>query len=529
MMWNDSVKRKLKERKTIIYGMVRFQNPVFASILAKAGAESITIDNEHYPFTEDDIKNICRAVHAEGSVCLVRLGTKSLDAIYRVMDMGVDGVIIPNVETAEEARMVVDAVKYPPAGRRGCCPITLGADYGIGKSVLEYYPQANEHSIVGLMIESKKGYANLDSILDVSGIDFFSIGPSDFSGSFGKPGQAATDPEIKAAMTDAYRRIIKAGYSVSGLSYTPEQAEENLKFGKNILNIGSDLQILCREFTKHVKGAENVVGKPLAEMTKGCSLRDMLRKKEPVLLPYIRIADPASVELAALCGVKAMVLDDEHFPFDDRQLVSMIRAAHCRGASCLVRVHDKKKSSIGRILDMGADGIVAPQVGSYKEALSIVEAAKYAPLGKRGLCPIAPGADFGYGHCASEYAEEANKRIVVGIMVETKGAVDDLDKILSIEGLDYVSVGPSDISASYGLPGQYDHPVVKKVMEETWNKVRKSCVALSGQCYSNDKIAPAVEAGKTVLNIGSDLQYLTWGVNGLLASIHEKIKEYGNA
>ena len=528
MIGNNSVKQKLKERKTIVSGMVRFQNPVFASILAKAGAESITIDNEHYPFTEDDIKNICRAVHAENSVCLVRLGTKSLDAIYRVMDMGVDGVIIPNVETAEEARMVVDAVKYPPVGRRGCCPITLGADYGIGKSVLEYYPYANDNTIVGLMIESKKGYANLDEILGVSGIDFFAIGPSDFSGSFGKPGQAATDPEIKAAMTDAYRRIINAGYSVSGLSYTPQQAEDNLKFGKNILNIGSDLQILCREFQSHVKGAEAALGKP-QDMCDYHDLREMLVQKKPVLLPYIRVADPSSVELAALCGVKAMVLDDEHFTFDDRQLVSMIKAAHCRGAACLVRVHDKSKPAIGRILDMGADGIVAPQVESYEEALEIVRAAKYSPMGNRGFCSIAPGADFGYGHSASEYAEEANKRSVVGIMVETKGAVDDLDKILSIEGLDYVSVGPSDISASYGLPGQYDHPVVKNVMEETWNKVRKSCVALSGQCYSNDKIAPAVEAGKTVLNIGSDLQYLTWGVNGLLASIHEKIKEYGNA
>jgi 2-keto-3-deoxy-L-rhamnonate aldolase RhmA len=165
---------------------------------------------------------------------------------------------------------------------------------------------------------------------------------------------------------------------------------------------------------------------------------------------------------------------------------------------------------------MGADGIVAPQVGSYEEVLSVVKAAKYGPVGNRGLCPITAGADYGFGHSAQEYAEEANKRTIVGIMVETKGAVEDIDRILSIPELDYISVGPSDVSASYGLPGQYDHPVVKQAMETVWSKTRKSHVALAGQCYTKDKIAPVINGGKSLLNIGSDVQFMIWGFSDLV-------------
>ena len=177
MNFYSPIKEKIKTRKPVVTSMIRLPNPALAVIMAKAGVESITIDNEHYPFTDEDITDICRAVHKEGVCCMIRVGDKNLNTIYRVMDMGLDGVLLPNVETAEEARMIVDAVKYPPMGRRGCCPITRGADYGINNPQSEYYANINQMTIVGMMIESKKGYENLDAILAVEGIDYFAIGP----------------------------------------------------------------------------------------------------------------------------------------------------------------------------------------------------------------------------------------------------------------------------------------------------------------------------------------------------------------
>lgn len=490
----SAYKMALKARKPLVTAMVRFQSPVFASVIAKSGVDAITVDDEHYPFTAEDIRNIVTAIHAEKVTCLVRTGKKRPDAIYRILDMGADGVIIPNVETADEARMVVDAVKYPPMGKRGCCPITRGASFGIGQDPVSYYNRKNEETIVGIMIESKKGYENLDEIMAVPGIDFFSIGPSDFSGSFGKPGQAATDPEIKTAMNDAYGRIIAKGYSVSGLSYTPEAAEANLAFGKNILNIGSDLQILAKEWKNHVEGAKAELRKVGYEYTSE-NFTGRIRSKKPSLLPYLRIADPAGAELAVLSGCDLLVLDDEHFPFTDDDIVNIVNAIHSRGGKALVRVHDKSRNFIMKMINLGADGIMAPQVRDYDEALYI----------------------------ASSIKEKDGFRPITGIMVETKSAAEDIDRILTIPEVDYISVGPSDISASYGKPGQYDDPEIKAVMNMLWSKISSSHVALAGQCYNDEKIAPAIADGKTMLNIGSDLQYLIWGTCSLVEKVRKVI------
>jgi 2-keto-3-deoxy-L-rhamnonate aldolase RhmA len=525
MNFHNPIKEKIKARRPVVTSMIRLPNPTLAVIMAKAGVESITIDNEHYPFTDEDITDICRAVHGEGVCCMIRVGDKNLNTIYRVMDMGLDGVLLPNVETAEEAQMIVDAVKYPPMGRRGCCPITRGADYGINNPQSEYYANINDTTIVGVMIESKKGYENLDAIMAVKGIDYFAIGPSDFSGSYGRPGQAATDPEIKAEMTDAYARMVKAGYSVTGLAYTPDAARKVLESGRNLLNIGSDVQMLAKQFSTHVTEVKEIVSS-MGIWTSDRPVEERMRAKEPVAMPYLRIADPACFEIAALCGVELMVIDDEHYPFSDKQLINIIRAVHGRNSKCIVRVHDKTKAAIGRILDMGADGIVAPQVKDYEEVLGIVKAAKYGPVGCRGLCPITAGADYGFGHTATEYAEEANKRTIVGIMVETKSAVEDIDRILSIPELDYISVGPSDISASYGLPGQYDSPVVKNAMESVWSKTKASHVALAGQTYTSDKVEPAIRAGKNLLNIGSDVQYMIWGFQKVVEETKKVVEEF---
>lgn len=510
MFCSARFQQKIRNHQPAILGMVRFQNPFFATILAKGGCDCILIDNEHFPFTDRDIQDIIQAVHAEGACCLVRVGQKMLEHIYRVMDMGADGILAPDVDTAEDAQAIVDAVKYPPIGHRGCCPITAGADYGISVASLAYYPKANEQTIVGLMIESNDGHDNLNQILQVRGIDYFSIGPSDFSGSLGKPGQTKTDPIIRALIRETYHSITEAGYEASGLAYTSEQAKSVLEDGRHILNIGSDLQILSREYQSHISEANTEFDR-IGAVRSHRSLKARMAAKEPILLPYMRIADPCAIELACLCGVAQMVIDDEHYPFDEKELTEMIRACHAHGASCIVRVHDKTPEGIMHVLDMGADGICAPQVTSYEEVLSIVHSATHAnrknPETYRNLV------------CTQEVDP------VIGIMVETKGAVEDIDKILSIPELDYISVGPSDITASYRMPGQYDNPLIKQIVEYVWGKVANSHVALSCQCYTTDKIIPAYQQGKRIFNIGSDLQYLIWGVNRLMRGMQDILKD----
>ena len=467
--------------------------------------------------------NIARVVKGLGAECIVRLGQKNLEAIYRVLDMGVDGVLLPNVGTPEEAQMIVDAVKYPPEGRRGCCPITRAANYGVNTDVLSYYKEMNKTTTVGLMIESKKGYENLDKLMKVKGIDFFTIGPSDFSGSFGKPGQASTDPEIKAAMNDTWDRLLKHGFNIGSLAYTPEQAATAVKAGKTFLNVGSDLQMLTKQIKQHVDGARKAFE---ARGYKGSdkSATEKLRSGEPVIAQFIRIAEPTIAEIMALSGVDFVLVDDEHYPFTDRDIINIVRVVHARGGKVIVRPHDKSKAAIGRIMDMGADGIMAAQVQSAEEARKIVSYVKYSPMGVRGFCPISAGAAFGFGSTPDMYTVKANKESVVGIMIETKAAVEDLDAILSVPGIDYITVGPSDLSASYGIPGQYDNPELKAVMENVFAKVKKAGIPLMGFAYDNQAGEKCLDDGKNVLLTGSDVQYMVWGWTDLIAKIKNTIK-----
>lgn len=524
MIYSNPAKEKYQKRQPIMTGMLRFANPALAEIMVRAGIEQITIDNEHYPFTDDEITNLARVIRGLGAECVVRLGTKNHEAIYRVMDMGVNGVLLPNVETAEEAQMIVDSVKYPPVGKRGCCPITRGADYGVELDVQEYYRKINDVTTVGIMIESKKGYENLDAIMDVKGIDYFIIGPSDFSGSFGKPGQAKTDPEIQAAMKDAFARMIAHGYTVGDIAYTPELARTNIREGRTFLNIGSDLQMVSRLFKEHVEGAESEIEKA-GMKSRHTDPVAKLRAGDPVITPFLRIAEPGIAEIISSYNVDFVLVDDEHFPFTDRDLIDCIRAIHGKGKKALVRPHDKSKPSVGRILDMGADGILFPQVDSAEEARALVSYTKYAPEGIRGLCPITAGADYGYGHSAQEYTKMANSRIVVGVQIETKDAVEDLDNILKVEGIDFLGVGPSDLSNSYGLPGQYDDPRLVEIIEGVNRRCVEAGIGLFGMPYTTPDVGKFLKKGFNVLNIGSDVQYMIWGFNKLIADIRKVIEE----
>ena len=145
MDFSNNAKEKIKAKKPVLTAMVRLANPMLAEIIAKCGAESITIDNEHFAFTDNDIVNLIRAIHGAGAEAMVRVNQKDTGTIYRTLDMGADGILVPNVSGLAEARNVIKAAKYPPEGNRGCCPITRGADFGMGVDVHEY----SSMSVVG--------------------------------------------------------------------------------------------------------------------------------------------------------------------------------------------------------------------------------------------------------------------------------------------------------------------------------------------------------------------------------------------
>lgn len=183
---------------------------------------------------------------------------------------------------------------------------------------------------------------------------------------------------------------------------------------------------------------------------------------------YVTIPSPAIVEIAAMAGYDFIRIDCEHGLLGKGELRELIRTANLCRVPVFVRV--ASLDDISAVLDAGADGVIVPDVASREDALEAVRRVKYAPLGSRGLISVQRNMGFG-SRKASEYVTCANPRILLCIQIEEKKAVEALDEILSVEGIDMVASGKQDLSQSYGCPGDTTN---KQVMEAQSLVIRKA-------------------------------------------------------
>lgn len=190
-----TLKDKLKNRDLTIGSWITIGNTAVAEIMANAGYDWLTVDMEHSAITIEVAQELIRVIELCGVVPLVRVSENDPNLIKRVMDAGAHGIIVPMVNSKEEAEMAVASVQYPPEGFRGV-GLARAQKYGAD---FESYKKWNEReSIVIVQIEHIKAVHNIESILNVKGVDGFIIGPYDLSGSLGFPGQFDHPEMIKA-------------------------------------------------------------------------------------------------------------------------------------------------------------------------------------------------------------------------------------------------------------------------------------------------------------------------------------------
>ena len=194
-------------------------------------------------------------------------------------------------------------------------------------------------------------------------------------------------------------------------------------------------------------------------------VKEMLQNKQPVLGCIVNGAFPALVEMIGLAGFHFVFIDSEHSSLSVRECEELVRAAEVRHIMPFIRTPENNPKTILRYLDIGAMGIIVPEVNSKEEAEAAVQAVRYAPSGIRGLATTRC-ADFGYCKSKSEYLKEANQETMLIALIESKKAVEHAEEILSVEGVDAVMIGTSDLSMSLGLLGQVDHPLVLAAYEK---------------------------------------------------------------
>jgi 2-keto-3-deoxy-L-rhamnonate aldolase RhmA len=199
----------------------------------------------------------------------------------------------------------------------------------------------------------------------------------------------------------------------------------------------------------------------------------------------------------------------EHSSFSLDTTGQICMAAVEMGLAPFVRVPANTPEYISRVLDGGALGIIAPHVRSAEEARAVVKAAKFPPLGERGVSAGLPHLQFRTFPQAEAYAA-LNDATMVIVQFESASAVDKAEEIVAVDGIDMVLIGTNDMLADMGLPGQYDHPKVREVYEKTIAACRKhgKHVGVGGLSSRPDLIAQYVKMGARYVSTGTDLAFL---------------------
>lgn len=200
----------------------------------------------------------------------------------------------------------------------------------------------------------------------------------------------------------------------------------------------------------------------MTSKTNASALKEQLKNRSETIGSWITLGHPAIAEIMASAGFDWLTVDMEHSAITLAQAQQLIQVIELAGCVPLVRVGVNDPNLIKRVMDAGSNGVIVPQVNSVKEAKQAVSAVKYPPEGSRG---VGLARAQGYGTDFEEYKEWNSRESIVIIQVENIRAVNTIDELLAVKGVDGFIVGPYDLSASLGVPGQFGHPAFIKAME----------------------------------------------------------------
>ena len=240
---HNAFKAAIKAGRTQLGLWLICANPYTAEIGATSGYDWLLIDGEHGPNDVPTILSQLQAVAAYSSHAIVRTVNKDPALIEQILDCGAQTLLVPMVDTAQEARDLVSAMRYPTRGIRGVAPISARASrWG---RVADYVERVEEELCLLVQVESARGLANLDEITQVEDVDGVFIGPADLSASMGHlrdPGH----PDVSAAIEKAIRRIRELGKAAGIICTEPAAAKRYIACGANFVAIAVDTMLLTK-------------------------------------------------------------------------------------------------------------------------------------------------------------------------------------------------------------------------------------------------------------------------------------------
>jgi 4-hydroxy-2-oxoheptanedioate aldolase len=240
-------------------------------------------------------------------------------------------------------------------------------------------------------------------------------------------------------------------------------------------------------------------------------VKQKLATGQPVLVTQLHLTDPSLFELASLMGFDALWMDLEHHTYSLETAASLMRAARVGTSDIMARCAKSEFPRLSRFLEAGAQGIMYARCESADEAREVVNWAKFAPEGRRGL--DTGNADVPY--CSmpvQEYIVEANRQTFIVIQLEEQRAVDAAEAIASVPGVDVIFLGPGDFSLLSGIPGQFDHPRVQKATETIARAAKNAGIHWGCPSFSPKHAAALIQLGARLITYNADILIIKQGL-----------------
>ena len=244
------------------------------------------------------------------------------------------------------------------------------------------------------------------------------------------------------------------------------------------------------------------------------SFRECVRSGETLVGSFAHLASPITAEILGLAGLDWVVIDMEHGPGSERDTLGQLQALAHTGTSALVRLESTERPRYSRALDLGASGVLVPRINSVEDAEEAAENCRYS--GNRGVARYNRSWSWGLDTRGLENADAA---VVCAVQVETEGALNAVEEIAALDGVDVLFVGPADLGHSLGIKGPPDHPELLVAAERVAKAARASGIAAGMMVGTAEQASKYQELGFTFLGCGSDSGFVLQGAQKVAAEL----------
>ena len=248
------------------------------------------------------------------------------------------------------------------------------------------------------------------------------------------------------------------------------------------------------------------------------NLKKRLHQGKTLNCCWLNLGSPLTAEIVGQAGFDWVLIDLEHGAGVEKDVLAQLQALGNSPSAVLVRVESAESPRISRILDMGAEGIMCPKVDNAIEAKKVINGLHYPPFGSRGVAKMVRATQFGLNF--NTYYDESRDNILGIVQIETLEALDNLDAIATIEGVDILFIGPADLSMAMGIFGQFDHPMFVDALNKIVKAAQKANKAIGILIFNPDDYDKYHNMGIRFIACGSDATFVAEGARDMAKKLN---------